>query len=307
METEIYDIIKKIIYEQSINKLYDDKAEFFEYPIKIDKITFDVLDIFNNLYFNKYKECLIHNAAIYAIEKNDTKYINLFDKNNIDKLINNDRVIRAMITQRAFYNIYSKIKNNQNNDIKIKNNNIELYNKLNRNYKIETLTKKIRQIILNFINNYNNSDKEILLDLILTTDKLDNDLLNYDNFLNIENLKLYKTMLFKIILSDNYLYLKSTEKDISIEYYNEYNEELDEEITDDEDYIENMDKQILNVLENNNLYELQNEELRLILYNNFIIYNVLLSEQKEDYENIKEDKNKIKTLKKINPIYFLDF
>lgn len=178
--------------------------------------------------------------------------------------------------------------------------------KLNRNYNIEFITKKLRKIILSFLNNYNTSDYEVLLDLFFTSDILDNKIIEYNNLFNKNNLKYYKNLLFKIILSDNYLYLKSTQKDITIEYYDVNNEQLEDEIDEDNDFVHYMDEKILNILENNDLYELD-EEIRLNLYSNFIVYNVLLSEQKQDYENIKDDTTAIKTLKKINPIYFLDF
>jgi len=302
METEIYNLIKKITYEQSIKKLYDERAEFFEYPIKIDRITFDVLDIFNNLYFDKYKSCLIENAAIYAIRNKDTKYINLFDKKNIQQLINGDRIIRAMITQRAFYNINTKIKYNKNLDKETKENNLELYNKLTKTYSVEVITKKIRKIILGFLNNYDSSNYEIILDAILTTNKLDEEIIKYDNFLNKTNLNNYKNLLFRIILSDNYIYLKSLEKDTAFEIEDDVYNEIDE----DEEFVEYMDEQIIELLEDYNLSELSDYGVRLNLYSNFIIYNILLSEQKEDYKNIKNDKEAIKTLKKLNPFYFLD-
>lgn len=178
--------------------------------------------------------------------------------------------------------------------------------KLNKNYNIEFITKKLRKIILSFLNNYNTSDCEVLLDLFFTSDILDNKIIKYNAFFNENNLKYYKNLLFKIILSDNYLYLKSTQKDIIIEYYDVNNEQLEDEIDEDNDFVHYMDEKILNILENNDLYEID-EEMRLNLYSNFIVYNVLLSEQKQDYENIKDDKNAIKTLKKLNPIYFLDF
>jgi len=135
MEFEIYNIIKKIAYEQSIKKLFDESAHTFEYPIKIEKITFDMIDIFNNSYFNMYRDCLLNNAAIFAIKSNDKKYIDLFNNKNIKLLIRDDRVIKAMITQRAFYNINEKIKKNINNDDEIIKNNKELYNKLTNCYK----------------------------------------------------------------------------------------------------------------------------------------------------------------------------
>lgn len=302
METEIYNIIKKIVYEQSIKKLYDNAAENFEYPIKIEKITFDVLDIFNSNYFDKYKICLIHNAAIYAIRNEDIKYINLFNKKNIQELISRDKIVRAMITQRAFYNINTKLKYNKNYDNETKENSLELYNKLTKIYSLEVITKKIRKIILGFLNNYDNSNFEIILDALLTTNKLDEEIIKYDNFLNVTNLNEYKSLLFRIILSDNYIYLKSLEKDTQAEI----EDNLDDEIDEEEEFVEYIDEQIIELLESYNLSKLSDYGIRLNLYSNFIIYNTLLSEQKADYENIKNDKKAIKTLKKINILFFLD-
>jgi len=171
---------------------------------------------------------------------------------------------------------------------------------------IEVITKKIRKTIINFLNNYDNSDYEIILDMILTTDKLDDKLIQYDNFFNKNNINRYKNLLYKIILSDNYLYLKSTKKDILIQYEIENNSDYNE-FDEENELMQYIDQEIINILEENDLYKMNDYEIRLILYSNFIIYNILLSEQKEDYENIKDDENGVKTLKKINPIYFLDF
>jgi len=294
MEFEIYNIIKKIAYEQSIKKLFDESAHTFEYPIKIEKITFDMIDIFNNSYFNMYRDCLLNNAAIFAIKSNDKKYIDLFNNKNIKLLIRDDRVIKAMITQRAFYNINEKIKKNINNDDEIIKNNKELYNKLTNCYKVEFITSKIRKIILSFINNFDTDNYEMILETFLESDKLDKYIMEFNNFINDDNIDVFKNLLFKIILSDNYLYLKSLEQDIK-------DDELD---LYEDDYIN--DEEIINLLENDNIQELSNYNIRLSLYTNFIVYNALLGEQKEDYKNIMNNKESIKTLKKINPLYMLD-
>ena len=45
------------------------------------------------------------------------------------------------------------------------------------------------------LNNYNISDFEILLDIIITSDKLDDDINQYDNFFNNINLKEFKSII----------------------------------------------------------------------------------------------------------------
>ena len=54
-------------------------------------------------------------------------------------------------------------------------------------------------------------------------------MIKYDNFLNETNLINYKNLLFRIILSDNYIYLKSLEKDTAFELDEDNYDEIDDE------------------------------------------------------------------------------
>jgi len=297
MESEIYEIIKKIIYDET-KKNIDITG--------IDKIPFDILNVFNDMFFDKYKECLLHNAAINAIYKNDLNYINLFNNTNINFLIQNDKTIRAKITQRALYNINKKIRTNINDDIYIKEKNNKIYNSLTNVYSLETLSMIYRKIILNYLKNFNDPEHELILDILLFSNNLDNDLIKQTDFITKEDLKHFKKILFRIILSDNYIYLKSLEKDLEKDMDNLEN--IDDDFDDDfdDEYLIDNDKEIIYFIEYGNFEILNNNDLRLNLYRNFIIYNILLNEQKEDFLNIKDDKETIRTLKKVNPLFLLD-
>jgi len=297
MESEIYEIIKKIIYDET-KKNIDITG--------IDKIPFDILNVFNDMFFDKYKECLLHNAAINAIYKNDLNYINLFNNTNINFLIQNDKTIRAKITQRALYNINKKIRTNINDDIYIKEKNNKIYNSLTNVYSLETLSMIYRKIILNYLKNFNDPEHELILDILLFSNNLDNDLIKQTDFITKEDLKHFKKILFRIILSDNYIYLKSLEKDLEKDIDNLEN--IDDDFDDDfdDEYLIDNDKEIIYFIEYGNFEILNNNDLRLNLYRNFIIYNILLNEQKEDFLNIKDDKETIRTLKKVNPLFLLD-
>ena len=111
-------------------------------------------------------------------------------------------------------------------------------------------------------------------------------------------MNLFKNLLYRIILSDNYLYLKSIEKDT--------NNIVDYEYDEDTEYIEYIDKEIVESLENDNYTLLNDPNIRLSLFSNFLMYNILLNEHKYDINNIKDNKETIKTLKKINPYFYID-
>jgi len=286
MESEIYEIIKKIIYDET-KKNIDITG--------IDKIPFDILNVFNDMFFDKYKECLLHNAAINAIYKNDLNYINLFNNTNINFLIQNDKTIRAKITQRALYNINKKIRTNINDDIYIKEKNNKIYNSLTNVYSLETLSMIYRKIILNYLKNFNDPEHELILDILLFSNNLDNDLIKQTDFITKEDLKHFKKILFRIILSDNYIYLKSLEKDLEKDMDNLEN--IDDDFDDDfdDEYLIDNDKEIIYFIEYGNFEILNNNDLRLNLYRNFIMYNILLNEQKKDFLKIKYDKETIRT------------
>ena len=299
---------KKIVYDNEIKRLIEKHSENFSYPLEVDKIKFDDLELFNQKYFNQYKECLLKNAAIYAIKTNDTKYIKLFNNKNIKELIKEDILVRAIISRNAIYNIIYKQNKNINIDIETINNNKELFNKLMPTSKIDNINNIYRNIIMDYLSKFDDKKNEYILEQILITNNYDNDLL--DNYKDINDIKLFKYILLKIILSDTYLYLKSLEyeelldeeiNNIKNEFYNEDNELI-------EGLLDKIDTEIINFIENLNKIKLPNSNrLRYNLYNKFIIYNKFINSHNYDLDNIKENEESIKTLKKINPIYFLDY
>ena len=217
---------------------------------------------------------------------------------------------RVTITRFAFYNLKRKIILNIDNDERIKNSNKNIFYNLYNVYKINTITSIYRKILLDFLKKFNSDDLEIILDDILTTNKYDNELIKSNDFLNRNNIIQFKCFIIRVILSDNYIDIKSTEKDIVLYdelFIDEDEEDFEDEFDYEDDPIDLIDEQIVNYIENLKGAYLPNDiELRYYLYNRFVMYNIYVKEQKFDIESIKDDSETIKVLKKINPHYYLD-
>ena len=178
------------------------------------------------------------------------------------------------------------------------------------NEEIYSITYIYRKIILNFLKKFNNNEYEFILDDLLLTNKYYKALINTNYNINKKNIKEFKHILIRIIISDIYLQIKSLEKDeeldkylnnIKSEYLNVNNEFKEESL------LNNMDINILNFIEKYNYFLPNIKEYRLYIYTKFIIYNNFFNEHTYDLENIIDDKNTIKKLEKINPCYFLDY
>lgn len=310
MENEIFKELYKLAYVSKLNQLYQNKEINFEFPISIEELSFDVLLDYNKEHFNKNKYILLKNALEYIIYTNNQKYINIFNDNNkeLNKLINDEVVFRANITNFAFKNIKNKL-NNLYKDEEIINKNKELFNKTCNYYSVNSYGNICRKIILDFISKFNNNE-EIILDNILLTKKYDEKLINYsEEFLNKNNINEFKNFISRIILFDNYLHIKSMEIYNEDDDLNIYDDIVD--FDDEYDEIPLMNKEILNYidecLELNSLSLPEDTELRLNMYIYFITYNTYIDDKNFDLENIKDDNTNIKILKKINPLYLIDF
>lgn len=326
MEEKLLELIMNIYINSKYTEMYNNKVKDFNLHVEInDDISFNILIDFNNKYFDKYKIILFENALIYALYTNNKEYLNHLKENENKDPLNSNLLFQTMTTKLAYKNLYNKYINNINYDKKIKDKYFNIFDK----YKymdeknIETITSLYRKILLNYLNKYSMEDTEIILDNFINSNILDKDFINNSNgIININNLPYYKYMITKLIFSDNYLHLKSLEK----EEYDSMNDYSKNELDYDEDDYEydfeeknlekedelltEIDNKILDYIEtsltNKTLILPADEELRLNIYAKFIAYNLYLCNFKYDFENIKEDTDTIKKLKKINPVYMLD-
>jgi len=343
MEKEILDIIKRISYSDRIKELYDNRSKIIEFPLNIT-LNYKIIADFTDEYFFKYENVLIENALINALENNESKYLEFFNnhKNDLKELIDNNIAFRIKTSDLAIKNIMNKIYFNKNNDEKIKNNNKEIFNKIKNIYtSVESLGVVYRKIIMTFLESKNDIEKEKLLDIFLLSNLFDSVLVDLsNNLLNPKNMLEFKKMLIRLILFDNYLHIETTkddkeEKDNENTYYLDQ-EELDsmgEEIYNDVEEDEDLDNEdiqveVVEMVDCDDLYNKENklilshikncikynkyvlpedEDLRFTIYSRFISYNLYIPEKEENYNLIKDDKEKVLNLKKINPLYKLEF
>lgn len=86
MENEIIKIILQLSYDNELKKLINSDKTTFSFPLKLNLTpTIKVLNLFNESYFDKYKETLLENALVYAIETKNKGYLMIF-KNLLQKL-----------------------------------------------------------------------------------------------------------------------------------------------------------------------------------------------------------------------------
>lgn len=316
MEKEIYSLLKNL-YTKNFKTSNDS-----------NNITNIVINEFTNIYFNKYKEFLFENALIYSIRKNNN-YINMFNVYNLVHKLNYDMKFQLLTVEYAIYNIYDKLVKNINCDDKIKKEYKDIFKY--KNVKLESITNKYRKIILKLVEL--NEDKEIyeILYAVFNTTNYDNDLINIGKgVLNKNNLKTYKSILIRLILSDNFLHLKSLEKEEELDKrINEINQMYnnDEEYIESEEFKYNYDEveelQIIedklisdddrNILlfiedfiDNNHIDIDILKKIKINIYNNFVWYNIDVSLQSYDIDNIKEYSDIVKKIKRINPLFILD-
>lgn len=333
MENEILDIIKKMIYEDLENEAYENRYKTVDFPTTINLIpNFKVITDFNDIYFEKYKRILVTNSVVYALENNKVDYLN-FVKNhlsNLEKTLNDINLLKAKTTEFAILNLVSKsnkigktllfnIDSNKNTI----DNNKDLFNKINNNFmSFISFTNFYKNILFDYLNQFDKFDRDIILDTFLTTNSMDEEFIKFSKGNILKNkINTYKLFIIRNILSDNYLnittsrienelddYLQSINNTYKEKANNDYNDVIKNDYKEEEDN-SFIDEQIYNYIDtciNNSKYLLPSDDtLRLNMLVNFLIYNE--SNSKEyDIETVEGSFNDLKKLKLINPLYKLD-
>lgn len=330
MENEIIKIILQLSYDNELEKLINSDKTTLPFPLKLNLTpTIKVLNLFNESYFDKYKETLLENALVYAIETNNKRYLNFIKENlsRIKEMASNEFSFKLKTTELAFKNISSKsfIKNDSfefNPDLNKKTieKNKELFNEIQKSFtKIESISNYYLNIILDFISNVPYENQEEQLNKFINTKELDTIVMKKYNLSN-EDLNFLKIFTVRKILADNF---------IEITIFN-YEDELDEKLHnidssyrydseekfDDFDYFdenndieEDYDNKTLDFIEkcvvSNNYVLPSDNHLRFYMINNFLSYN---DDNNKSYEieTIESNKKLLKTLKQINPLYKFD-
>lgn len=354
MEQEIITIILHKMYNHKIQKLYEEEATSFDFPehINIDKIPFNILHDFKEQHYEVYKNILIENAFIYSCLINDSKFKDYFIEsiNEIDDKIEDDIFFQMKVCEYGIKHIFNKTYDKNTDETKIREEYKNIFSTLEKkDTKFYSITNIYRNFIVEYLKKYK-EDFEIVLDEILSTTNFDKDLINSSNgLLNESNIKNYKTILYRLILTDNFIYIenvlnagddydylfepeivtKDSFKDYSrtkfkdeeydedeLEIEDEYEDELEDEeyteedIKQDQEIVNEININIMNYIKEcieNNRYTLpKDDEIRYNLYSIFFTYNDYDTDRKMDIENISEDKENIKILKKLNPLYLMD-
>lgn len=330
MENEIIKIILQLSYDNELEKLINSDKTTLPFPLKLNLTpTIKVLNLFNESYFDKYKETLLENALVYAMETKNKRYLNFIKENlsRIKEMASNEFSFKLKTTELAFKNISSKsfIKNDSfefNPDLNKKTieKNKELFNEIKKSFaKIESVSNYYLNIILDFISNVPYENQEEQLNKFINTKELDTIVMKKYNLSN-EDLNFLKIFTVRKILADNF---------IEITIFN-YEDELDEKLHnidssyrydseekfDDFDYFdenndieEDYDNKTLDFIEkcvvSNNYVLPSDNHLRFYMINNFLSYN---DDNNKSYEieTIESNKKLLKTLKQINPLYKFD-
>lgn len=330
MENEIRKIILQLSYDNELEKLINSDKTTFPFPLKLNLTpNIKVLNLFNVSFFDKYKETLLKNALVYAIETKNKGYLNYIKENlsRIKEVASNEFSFKLKTTELAFKNISSKsfIKNDSfefNPDLNKKTieKNKELFNEIQKSFaKIESISNYYLNIILDFISNVPYENQEEQLNKFINTKELDTIVMKKYNLRN-EDLSFLKIFTVRKILADNF---------IEITIFN-YEDALDEKLHDidssyhydseekfgDFDYFgenvdieEDYDNKTLDFIEkcvvSNNYVLPSDNHLRFYMINNFLSYN---DDNNKSYEieTIESNKKLLKTLKQINPLYKFD-
>lgn len=344
MEKEILDIIKRISYSDRIKELYDNRSKIIEFPLNIT-LNYKIIADFTDEYFFKYENILVENAIINALENNECKYIEFLNNhiNDLKETLDNNIAFRIKTADLALKNIINKIYFNKNNDEKIKKDNKDIFNKIKNVYtSVNSISLTYRKFIMTFLETKNELEKEKLLDIFILSNIFDSIIIDIsNNLLKPKDLLDFKIILIRLILFDNYLHIETIKEDSEEEkdneniYYLDHKElgSVEEEVYEekDEEYIlddDDINVEIVEMVDCNKLYNEENklilthikncikynkyvlpedENLRTAIYSRFISYNLYIPNKEENYNLIKDDKEKVLNLKKINPLYKLEF
>lgn len=322
MENEILDIIKKMIYEDLENEAYENRYKAVDFPTTINLIpNFKVITDFNNYYFEKYKQTLVTNSVVYSIENNKTDFLNFLKKyiNDLNKTLDNINLFKAKTTEFAILNIITKCDKigntllfNVNSNRETINNNKSLFDKLNNNFiSIMSFTYFYKSILFNYLKQFSQTDRDDILDIILTTDEKDKEFIEFSNGIIPKNrIILYKYFIIRSIISDNYLYVTTARIENELNNYLQSINENENKFDDfKKEYDSSVDKQIYEYIDDciqDNKYILPKDDtLKFNMYIRFLAYSELNSKE-YDIETIEGSPDDLKKLKLINPFYKLD-
>jgi len=190
--------------------------------------------------------------------------------------------------------------------------------------KIYSITNICRNILINFLKKFDQKDYEYIIEDLLVSDIYDNILMDINkSVITVTNINYFKYIIFKIILSDCYLFIEKKsihDKEIDLTFDIDFNNE--DEIDDDEfdkdldsSYQNNgIENQIyVNILKyleksiiNHSFFEKKDYKIRLNIYSLFIIYNLYNINKKQEIKFLKDNIETSYVLKKLNPFYILD-
>jgi len=343
MENEIVSIIINMIYSDTVNDLYRKKSTEFSFPLDIDEknIPFNVIYDFTITYFSSFKNILIKNGFINAIRNKDKVFIDHFimNLNDLDNTFDGDIIFQIKLVEYALKHLINKFYDKSIDDSQIINEHASILNRFDvQNINYSSATCYYRNIIMEFLSYHSDIKLEVLLEKFLTSSKYDLEVINIsNNFINKDNIVNFKKILIRLIFTDNYIFLENDLMDeidetevVVSESNNDYEDEeyedkyVDEEYNDDYeddddyDYEEESDDDLIYKIETNILKHIRNcintnnyilptsYETRLNLCSIFISYNSYEMNRKLDIEVLSKDKEKIKVLKKLNPLYKLD-
>ena len=323
MENEIIKIIVQLSYDNELEKILNSDKTTISFPLKLNLTpTIKVLNLFNETYFETYKETLLENALVYAIETRNKAYLNFIKENlsKIKEVASTEISFKLKTSELAFKNISNKsfIKNdslifNSNSNKKTIEKNKELFNEIQKAFaKIESISNYYLNIILDFLSNTSYKYQEERLYKFITTKEFDKIVMK-KYVLNKEDLAFLKVFIVRKILADNFIEMKVAyyedeldkrlhEIDPSYQYNTE--SEFDDDV-DDLDYDTKTLKFIEKCIDNNDYVLPSDSRLRFYMISNFLTYN---NDNNKSYEieTIESDKKLLKTLKQINPLYKFD-
>ena len=318
MENEILDIIKIMIYKDLENEAYENRYKTVDFPTTINPIpNFKVITDFNDLYFENYKQILVTNSVVYALENNKIDYLN-FVKNyisNLEKPLNDLNLFKAKTTEFAILNLVSKSKkignvllfNTKSNEYTI-NNNKDLFNEIDKNFiSFTSFTNFYKNILFNYLNQFDKFDRDLILDDFLTSNSLNEEFIKFsEGSISKNKINIYKLFIIRNIISDNYLNI--TISKIESESDNDYNDDIENDYEEEESN-NFIDERIYNYIDtciDNNKYLLPSDDtLRFNMYVSFFAYNELDTKE-NDIETVEGSLDDLKKLKLINPLYKLD-
>ena len=263
MENNILDAYSFIVYEDYVNELYKKRVQKIDYPVSINiKLDFKLIYNFNKKYFAQYEEVLLINSLVFAIENNDEYFKNLIVTNidNIKELIQKDLLFKAKITEYALKNIILKSKTkdtknifNKSKNKKTINTNSIIFEKISRVYSnYYTIFKFYRKILFDFLKDNRDYIDDVVsfLEVFLTTNSFDKELLESSNYITKDNIKYFKYIIVKMIFSSNYILSEISIDELEESEMNENQESYNFDNYNVEDYI-NIKEYIEECIDNN--------------------------------------------------------